>query len=80
MKRVPNCKGVCAFTTGKPVLGTKLLGFSIGRGFRALKGLQGAPPFGKRLEPKSATSTVSTTSLSRRRLGLLWAVLSCSVV
>ena len=30
---------VNAFTTGNPFLGTKLLGFSIGRGSGALKGL-----------------------------------------
>ena len=31
-----------AFTTGNPLSGTKLLGFSIGRGFGALKGLLNA--------------------------------------
>ena len=31
--------GLNPFTTGKPFLGTKLLGFSIGRGSGALKGL-----------------------------------------
>ena len=30
-------------TTGNPFLGTKLLGFSVGRGSGALKGLRGTP-------------------------------------
>ena len=33
------------FTTGNPFLGTKLLGFSIGRGSGALKGLIGGVLF-----------------------------------
>ena len=32
-----------AFTTGNPFLGTKLLGFSIGRGLGAMKGLKVTP-------------------------------------
>ena len=42
--RLNPSKGVInVFTTGSPFLATKLLGFSIGRGFGALKGLSGAP-------------------------------------
>ena len=37
-------KGLNPFTTGNPFLGTKLLGFSIGRGLGALKGLTPLEP------------------------------------
>ena len=37
---VINTRPLNAFTTGNPFLGTKLLGFSIGRGSGALKGVK----------------------------------------
>ena len=36
----------CPLTTGNPFLGTKLLGFSVGRGSGALKGLNPRHPRG----------------------------------
>ena len=40
-KTALKCGRLNPFTTGNPFLGTKLLGFSIGRGSGALKGLRG---------------------------------------
>ena len=44
--------GYNPFATGNPFLGTKLLGFSIGRGSGALKGLTNPEKFGKYFRQK----------------------------
>ena len=60
-------------TTGNPFLGTKLLGFCIGRGSGALKGLMESDPENRlqlltRLEPQNSSLYVLEVTCAQRRV------------